>query len=249
MKNIEIGIINYDVSNMTRVMMGVAARLTQKGHDIHSIADLGKLVNPPPSDKMIETLCELPHPTLQKFDLLQIAFVGVSRRFLAQITRHQDIKFMSSSMHYGDHSDASFVTPYEIIEMEGTEVAQDYAAANRIALGKYQEAVKKIGTDAAGYLLPNSTRVTLLAAASPFEWKHIINQRVCNRNCKEIQYVMLKVWEALYTVDPVLYGNTCAPDCWQGCCREGKMRCEHKTFWPAFDLNPTAIIAAKFPKI
>ena len=40
----------------------------------------------------------LPHPTIQKFAVITVAIVGASRRFLAQITRHQnEVKFMSAS--------------------------------------------------------------------------------------------------------------------------------------------------------
>lgn len=43
--------------------------------------------------------------------------VGASRRFLSQITRHQnEVKFMSASLQYGNYSViADFAIPYEIL--------------------------------------------------------------------------------------------------------------------------------------
>ena len=47
----------------------------------------------------------LPHPTIQKFAVITVAIVGASRRFLAQITRHQnEVKFMSASLQYSNYT-------------------------------------------------------------------------------------------------------------------------------------------------
>ena len=46
-----------------------------------------------------------------------MAVVGASRRFLAQITRHQnEVKFMSASLQYSNYAgQADFAVPYEIL--------------------------------------------------------------------------------------------------------------------------------------
>lgn len=58
-----------------------------------------------------------PHPTIQKFAVITVAIVGASRRFLAQITRHQnEVKFMSASLQYSNYTgQADFVVPYSIM--------------------------------------------------------------------------------------------------------------------------------------
>ncbi len=77
--------------------MVFAARLTQRGHRIASMADLERLYEQPYSDTALKTIAALPHPTVQKFAVITAAIVGASRRFLAQITRHQnEVKFMSN---------------------------------------------------------------------------------------------------------------------------------------------------------
>ena len=47
----------------------------------------------------------------------ETAVVGASRRFLAQITRHQnEVKFMSASLQYSNYTgQADFAVPYEIL--------------------------------------------------------------------------------------------------------------------------------------
>ncbi|MEG2269039.1 MAG: FAD-dependent thymidylate synthase, partial [Acinetobacter sp.] len=92
------------------------ARLTQRGQEISSMDDLVALLNKQYTAGTVEVMSSLPHPTIQKFSAINIAIVGASRRFLAQITRHQnEIKFMSGSLQYSDYSDAmQFCVPYEI---------------------------------------------------------------------------------------------------------------------------------------
>ena len=83
--------------------MVFAARLTQRGHRIASMADLAQLYEPPSTNTAMKTIATLPHPIVQKFAVITVAIVGASRRFLAQITRHQnEVKFMSASLQYSE---------------------------------------------------------------------------------------------------------------------------------------------------
>ncbi len=51
------------------------------------------------------------------------------------------------------------------------------------------------------YLLTN----ILIICATPYEWKHMISQRICRRNTDEKRIVMLDIWQKLYEFDPVLF--------------------------------------------
>lgn len=83
--------------------MVFAARLTQRGHKISTMEDLLALYEQSFSDDTLSAISSLPHPTVQKFSVITVAIVGASRRFLAQITRHQnEVKFMSASLQYAD---------------------------------------------------------------------------------------------------------------------------------------------------
>lgn len=94
--------------------MVFAARLTQRGHEIRSMDDLMVLYEKSFSEGTLRAISGLPHPTVQKFAVITVAVVGASRRFLAQITRHQnEVKFMSASLQYSDYSgQAEFAMPY-----------------------------------------------------------------------------------------------------------------------------------------
>lgn len=97
--------------------MVFAARLTQRGHRIATMDDLMALYEKSFSDDTVAAIGSLPHPTVQKFAVITVAVVGASRRFLAQITRHQnEVKFMSASLQYSNYTgQADFVVPYEVL--------------------------------------------------------------------------------------------------------------------------------------
>lgn len=267
MKNIEVSVLNPHAVLEAEQMMVAMARLTQRGHKISNTTDFYDLLNKDYSDRLVGNLAALPHPTIQKFGIINIMVIGASRRFLAQITRHQnEVKFMSGSLQYSDYSDtAQFVVPYEltVAAAKGVKVGPYPRAATpertfemiymtpvdkylhdcQLALASYAELAKLVGRDAAGYAMPQGMRNVLLISATPYQWKHMIGQRICRRNTLETRYVMLRCWEELYPLSDVF--KKCGPSCLDGGCNEGRMSCsmpfEHDT--------PTEILNEDFEYI
>ena len=117
MNQIETKILNCSAIQEAEKNMVFASRLTQRGHTIHNMKDLLQLYNQSYKTDTVKSISSLPHPTIQKFTVIAVAIVGASRRFLSQITRHQnEVKFMSASLQYSNYSGmAVFVKPYEIL--------------------------------------------------------------------------------------------------------------------------------------
>lgn len=162
MKSIEVAVLNPEVIPSAEKMMVCAARLTQRGHKIKSLDDFMALYNKSYTEDTVTTMTKLPHPTIQKFGAINIVIVGASRRFLAQITRHQnEVKFMSASLQYSDYSDdAAFAIPYEVMT-RGEE--ETYLTSCKLNMANYAEAVKQgLDNDAAGYMAPQGLRNVLL---------------------------------------------------------------------------------------
>ncbi len=245
MNRIEVNVLNPEVVTESEKMMVCAARLTQRGHKIKDMADFMALYNKEYTPETVSAMASLPHPTIQKFGVINVAIVGASRRFLAQITRHQnEVKFMSASLQYSDYSgEADFVVPYELLD---SQMRFGYLSQCQEAMRKYKMLVDyDVGNDAAGYLAPQGLRNILIISATPYQWKHMISQRVCRRNTDETRYVLLKIWELLYKLSPQMFGNA-GPFCVTGKCKEGKMTCG-KAIDPKFTL--TEILQADFPAI
>lgn len=245
MRNIQIKILNPDAVKDAEQMLVFCARLTQRGHQIKCMADLEKLHTRDFKAATVRSMCSLPHPTIQKFGVVNIAVVGASRRFLAQITRHQnEVKFMSASLQYSDYSDAAdFCVPYEILEA-GLE--QQYLRSCQSAMIDYRAFTAATENDPAGYVAPQGLRNILIISATPYQLKHMISQRVCHRNTTETKYVMLKIWEALYELSPDMFNIRVTG---AGCqklhgCQEGKMCCG-KPY--SKHMTPTEILQNEYP--
>ena len=227
--------------------MVFAARLTQRGHRISTMDDLLSLYEQSFSEDTLKAIGGLPHPTVQKFAVITVAIVGASRRFLSQITRHQnEVKFMSASLQYSNYSGkADFAIPYEIMAAP-EPVRKLYLESCQSNMDCYEQLCEAgVGHDAAGYTTPQGLRNILIISATPYQWKHMIGQRICRRNTDETRLVLLMVWRELYALSPTLF----APEltgafCQRETCKEGKMSCGKKIH---ADMTPADILAVDYP--
>lgn len=246
MDKIQVKILNPEAIKDAEKMMVCGARLTQRGETIQNMDDFMKLYERSYSPNLVDSLTSLPHPTIQKLGIINVVVVGASRRFLAQITRHQnEVKFVSASLQYSDYSDNnSFCVPYEITEA-GPVFVDAYKSQCAEQMIKYSAYAKISGNDAAGYLAPQGLRNILIISATPYQWIHMIRQRSCRRNTKETQYVMTLIWNELYELNPNWFNN-CGPFCTRGKCEEGKMCCKKPI---SKGSTPLEILKEDFPLI
>lgn len=225
MQNIEMAILNPEALGGAERAMLFAARLTQRGHKIDNIQDIIELYQRSIDESVVENLCALPHATLQKFAVINIVVAGLSRRALAQITRHQnEVKFMAGSLQYSDYSGVQrYIIPEEIKTDETTRKSVEalYDTASQI----YDRLIEYgVSPDAAGYVLPQGFRTCLLISATPYQWKHMISQRTCRRNTEEVAYIFRKAHHILYQYAPEMFED-CGPGCCFGPCPEKTMTC------------------------
>lgn len=246
MDKIEVKILNGTAVKEAEKNMVFAARLTQRGHGIHSMKELLDLYERSFGEETLRNIGQLPHPTVQKFSVITVAIVGASRRFLSQITRHQnEVKFMSASLQYSNYSgEAEFAIPYEILTAP-EHIRRLYEESCRSDLDCYEKLCQMgIGHDAAGYATPQGLRNVLLISATPYQWKHMIGQRICRRNTDEMRIVMLKIWQELYQLSPILFApKLTGAFCQRSRCAEGKMTCGKPM---AEEMLPVDILSADY---
>ena len=268
MNKIEVKILNENAIIEGERMMVAGARLTQRGHQIKDMNDFMSLYRRHYSDDTVKNMCSLPHPNIQRFSIINVAIVGASRRFLAQITRHQDdVHFISASLQYSDYSDAgAFCVPYELIKKDAERSGEaeyqegyyvnNYLRTQQQAMTEYEAAIKHgVDNDSAGYMMPHGLRNVIVIGATPFQWKHMISQRVCRRNTPETAYVMNLVWEELIKCSAMF--DNAGPFCVGGLCKEGKMSCKHfycdvavSDYMEAHECYlPTAFLDVNYPLI
>jgi len=255
MKNIEISIIDNSLYDF-EVMCVAMARMTQRGETITNLADFYALLDKPYTEKTLQAMLKLPHATIRRFTGINIVVIGASRRFLAQVTRHQaGVTFMSGSLQYSDYSGAAhFTVPYNILKLDAerhgnAEFVENYHEVQylnscRAALTDYEKAIDQgVDSDAAGYMMPQGLRNVLVISANPEAWLHMIQQRTCNRNTLETQYVFAKIWEQLTQAYPTFFEGS-GPPCKVGYCPEGAMSC--KQFYSEAD-TATDLLLQRFP--
>lgn len=93
---------------------------------------------------------------------------------------------------------------------------------------------------------PQGLRNVLLISATPYQWKHMIGQRSCRRNTDEMRIVMLKVWDTLYNLSPVLFCPAMTgPFCQRDKCLEGKMSCGVPI---SRTMTPARILLTDYPR-
>lgn len=248
MKQIEVSLLNTEAIAEAERMAVCAARLTQRGETITCMEDFMALYGKNYTDETVRAMAALPHPTLQKFSVINVAVVGASRRFLAQITRHQnEVKFMSASLQYSDYSGkAAFAVPYNVLAQGQAETDRYLDVCERQLLA-YETAIRAgLDHDSAGYMMPQGLRNVLIISATPYQWKHMISQRTCRRNTDETRIVMLKIWNKLYRFSPTLFSTeTTGPKCLTDRCQEGKMSCGHSVSKMVMD--PVTLLLADYP--
>jgi len=258
MDKIEVNIYAPETYKSMQLMVG-AARLTQRAEKITDIGDLHSLMHKTWQPATAFTMAHLPHNNIRCFGTVTMFVVGASRRFLAQITRRRvGVTFCSGSLQYSDYSDkGEFTVPYEILKKDferygNAELEQGYHTHNYIktceqAMANYKAMIAQgLDNDTAGYVAPQGLRNVLIIDATPQAWIEMIKQRVCKRNTDETRYVMLKCWERLYALDPVMFApDICLPNCALGACPEGPMCCGD----PYSIATPSEILAADFPLI
>ena len=227
-------------------VVAAAAKLCYS--DAH-ITDLLDGLTEEKTAKFLTMLSDLGHASPIEHASFTFGIEGVSRTLLAQITRHQnEVKFMSASLQYSNYTgQADFAVPYSI--MTAPAVVQELYLKSCNESMKCYEALCTAGSghDAAGYATPQGLRNVLLISATPYQWKHIIGQRVCRRNTDETRIVLLKVWKELYELSPALFApSLTGPFCQMDRCLEGKMTCGRKL---QADMTPEDILEKDYPAL
>ena len=142
---------------------------------------------------------------------------GVSRSFLAQITRHRIGSFTAGSQHYQDYRDY----PCAVDDPKDTAMAQ----ALMQAFQQYENLIDRgVPQEEARQALPNAACVNLLWSVNVRALINFLQQRLCYRNCKEIQVFANKVLNLVSSNFPEIF-NHVGPSCYTGKCMQGKLAC------------------------
>jgi thymidylate synthase (FAD) len=146
---------------------------------------------------------------------------GVSRSFLAQITRQRTASPTSGSQHYQAYQD------YPCTLAQKNEVAEHACATSyasyeaQIAMGVVREEARQV--------LPSAACVNYLWTIDALNLFKFLRARLCNRNVLEMKVFASRILSLVDQHFPEWF-NICGPQCYMGGCKQGFMQCKEKTW-------------------
>lgn len=158
--------------------------------------------------ELIDKLLEWGHYSPMEFSSATFEVEGVSRSFLAQVTRHRLASFMVESMRYTRQGDQWPVIPDSINQVEDEEfqlaVDQHIEGSNWL----YDEALKKgVPKEDARFLLPIGSKTRLRMKSNFRHWRDIIKLRASEEAQWEIREFALKVLWKLNYIAPSVFND------------------------------------------
>ena len=200
------------------------------------------------TQSFVRTLSEMGHESPVEHASFTFAIEGVSRSFLAQITRHRLASYSVQSQRYVRLDDFEYVTPpaisddpealslyeetmrrdaeaYEAItERLKEKYVQEYLEQGLSKKGAASKAEKRAIEDAR-FVLPNACTTNMVMTMNVRSLRHLFTLRCCNRAQWEIHAVCDEILKLVYQVAPSLF-EASGPSCVAlGRCPEGKMTC------------------------
>lgn len=209
----------------------------------YSKSDISTLMDGLTDEKVanfLEKLSNLGHASPLEHASFTFGIEGVSRSFLAQISRHRIASFSVQSQRYVDMDNADHVVPNEIydagysaVRLYEESVKNSFNNYNElkeeltkkyIAEGMKESPAKKKAQEDARYLLPEACCTRMIVTMNARELNHFFNLRCCNRASREIREVAEEILKLVYPVAPHLF-KSAGPSCVCGACPEGNMSC------------------------
>lgn len=167
------------------------------------------------ADYLRRTLFTQGHMSIAEHATATLYFTGVSRAFLAELTRHRHLSFSVESQRYIDADNINIVVPPAIRSSKDPYVLRNFANAADEAINAYmiardelEDLPKKQRNEAARGLLPNCVETRMVVTANLRAWHEVIQRRTQPDVDAEMQQVMRLAREALHTVSPIIFPTT-----------------------------------------
>ena len=211
----------------------------------------------------VDMLAQIGHESPIEHATFTFGIEGVSRAFLAQITRHRIASYSVKSQRYVKEGAFEFVTPPEIAEdpeslalyeesMRMAQEAYDKLAETLtekhkitfMAEGKDEKTAERLASkkaiEDARFVLPNACETKMVVTMNARSLLNFFRHRCCHRAQWEIQDVANKMLALVCEVAPDMFKKA-GPPCLNGACPEGKMSCgkasEVRDFYKELKLN------------
>lgn len=163
------------------------------------------------ADYLRRTLGDQGHWSIAEHATATLYFTGVSRAFLAELTRHRHLSFSVESQRFINANNANVVMPPAMRYLD-EESKEKFLWRVDESITDYKDAQtvlnylpKKQRNEAARALLPNAVETRMVVTGNLRTWHEVIQRRTQPDADAEIQEVMRMAREALHTVSPIIF--------------------------------------------
>lgn len=229
---------------MPEQTVAAAARLCYSDTDVEALRDS---ISPEKAAQFVEMLDGYGHESPVEHASFTFGIEGVSRSFLAQVTRHRLASYSVQSQRYVRQDPFLYITPPAIAQDE--TLAAQYHQMMQQAVMQYNQLAdalsqkylptllsqglsesqarkkaEKMAIEDARYVLPSACETKMILTMNVRSLRNFFRLRCCNRAQWEIRAVAWKMLRLCYAAAPSLFRNA-GPACCSGNCTEGKMSC------------------------
>lgn len=224
--------------------VAAAAKLCYSDAHIETLLDG---LSPEKTAAFLQKLSDLGHASPIEHASFTFGIEGVSRTFLAQVTRHRIASFSVQSQRYVRLEDFRYVIPPEIeaipqakaqfIEsmnadaqkyLELVQTLEQAHTERLMAEGLDEKAARakasKQANEDARFVLPNACETKMVMAMNCRSLLNFFNLRCCNRAQWEIRAVADEMLRLVLPLAPHIFAAA-GPRCLTGPCPEGRMCC------------------------
>ena len=224
--------------------IAAAAKLCYSDAHIETLLDG---LTPEKTTAFLQKLSDLGHASPIEHASFTFGIEGVSRTFLAQVTRHRIGSFSVQSQRYVRLEDFRYVIPPEIERipeakaqfirsmnddaqkyLELVHTLEDAHTARLMAQGMDEKAARakasKQANEDARFVLPNACETKMVMTMNCRSLLNFFNLRCCNRAHWEIRAVADEMLKLVLPLAPHIFAAA-GPRCLVGPCPEGRMCC------------------------
>ena len=237
--------------------IAAAAKLCYSDAHIETLLDG---LTPEKTAAFLQKLNDFGHASPIEHASFTFGIEGVSRTFLAQVTRHRIASFSVQSQRYVRLDDFRYVVPPEIEAIPEAKEAflasmeedakryldlahklEEGHTARLMAEGMPEKQARakasKQANEDARFVLPNACETKMVVTMNARSLQNFFHLRCCSRAQWEIRQLAEEMLRLVYPVAPHIF-RTAGPACVSGPCPEGKMCC-----------GKTAEVRAKYASI
>jgi thymidylate synthase (FAD) len=168
-------------------------------------------------DQRLQGIITAKHNTVLEFVDLIFHIKGASGAFLRQFRTHRIASYVTSSHHYKDAT--KFGMTFD------KQPNDKVMAALSILHTEFEKEKGNIGKEEARMWLPVAQNYNILFKINASSLANFFEKRLCNRNCKEMRIVALKMYNLCLDYFYPLFSKL-GPVCMFDCCNQGKMCCK-----------------------